>query len=294
MEEAFENYAKAGRIAGKVLGFARAEAKVGARLLDLAEKMEAMVKAEGGSVAFPVNLSLNEEAAHRTPATDDLLAIGEKDLLKIDAGVHVDGFIADCALSIDFSGERSKLVEASEKALENALAVMHAGVPVRRVGEEIQKTIAASGFRPIENLCGHSLEQYALHAGQEIPNVARGDYVLREGDVFAVEPFATNGKGTVIEGSFCEIFSIEEPRPVRLPNSRKIVDFALTQCGGLPFAKRWLEEIVAQPFLNLSLADLVKQGILRPYPVLVEEGRGAVSQKETTVIVERDSVKVLV
>ncbi|MCX6767755.1 MAG: type II methionyl aminopeptidase [Candidatus Micrarchaeota archaeon] len=292
--ESVEKYAEAGRIARQVLSLARKKAAVGLGLLELAEELEKETVRLGGGVAFPANLSLNEEAAHRTAAIGDARAIGEKDVIKIDVGVHADGFVADCAFTLDFSGQHGKLVEASEEALENALAVMRAGAPVRRVGGEIQKTIAAKGFKPVENLCGHSLEQYVLHAGMEIPNVARGEYVLEEGDVFAVEPFATTGKGRVVEGAFCEIFSIEEEKPVRLPNSRKLLEFVSSEYKGLPFARRWLTGVVAQPFLDLALADLFKQGILVKYPVLCDEGRGAVSQAETTVVVEQDSVKVMV
>ncbi len=284
---------EAGRIAKEVLSLARKKARAGISLLALAEEIESETTRLGASPAFPANLSANEEAAHRTPGINDVGVFGENDVAKIDVGVHVDGFIADCAFTTDFSGEHGKLVEASEQALQNALAVMRAGTVVRKIGEEIEKTITRYGFKPVQNLCGHSLERYELHAGQEIPNVARGDYVLKDGDVFAVEPFATSGRGVVVEGSVCEIFSVTEEKPVRLPNSRRLLEF-VSKYHGLPFSKRWAENILPQPSLDLALNDLYRQGVLRKYPVLSDEGRGLVSQAETTVIVERDSVKVLV
>lgn len=285
-----EKYAKAGRIAKELLAMARKKAKVGTSLLSLAEELETQAAKLGGKPAFPANLSLNEEAAHRTPAIGDKLAIGERNVLKVDVGVQVDGFIADCAITLDFSGQNGKLVEASERALQDALSVMKAGANVRKVGEEIKKTINSFGFKPVENLCGHSLAQYGLHAGEEIPNVPRGDYTLREGDVFAVEPFATPGRGEVVEGAVCEIFSLEEERPVRMPNSRKLLE-KIAEFEFLPFPKRWLAQTLPQPSLDLAIADLKRQGLLRAYPILLDAGRGLVSQAETTVVVEKDSAR---
>jgi len=285
-----KKYAEAGRIAKELLALARKKAKVGGSLLALANEIETETIKLGGKPAFPVNLSLNEEAAHRTPTIGDKLAITEKDVLKVDVGVHVDGFIADCAITLDFSGQNGKLIEASERALQNALAVMRAGTPVKKIGEEIKRTIEGYGFKPVKNLCGHSLAEYGLHAGEEIPNVPRGEYVLEEGDVFAVEPFATPGRGEIVEGSVCEIFSLEEEKPVRLPNSRKLLE-KISEYEFLPFPKRWLEKALPQPSLDLALADLKRQGMLRSYPVLLDAGRGLVSQAETTVVVEKDSVR---
>jgi methionyl aminopeptidase len=213
--------------------------------------------------------------------------------VKIDFGVHYEGFINDAAFTVDLSGEHSALVEASELALENALAKIKSGVRVSEIGKEIQETIAGKGFKPIENLCGHSLDEFVLHAGEEIPNTPRGSYTLKEGDVFAVEPFATNGGGRVTDGSYCEIYSLVNPRNVRLPQTRKILEFVTEEYHLLPFAKRWLVKKFSEATAGLAITDLVRQGILHEYYVLKEINGGLVSQAETTVLIEKDSVKVL-
>ncbi|MFH0922619.1 MAG: type II methionyl aminopeptidase [Candidatus Micrarchaeota archaeon] len=296
MQEEFKNYFEAARVAGSIADVARSLVKPGESLLKVAEAIEKEIVAGGGKPAFPVNLSINDEAAHRTPSLEDKSVFGEKDVVKVDFGVHVEGSIIDTAITIDLSQENAKLVEASEKALENALSVMKAGVSVKTVGAEIEKTIRDAGFKPIENLCGHSLDTYFLHAGEEIPNTGRGSYVLEEGDVFAVEPFATTGGGRVIDSSPpAEIFSMLQPKNVRLPSSRKLIELAMSEYNLLPFAKRWLSKaFVSEPSLNLALSDLVRQNILHPYRILKEINAGLVSQAETTVIVEKDSVKALV
>ncbi len=291
-KEAREKLAKAGKIARAAREKGAELAKPGTPLLEIAEKVEDFIRQQGAQPAFPVNLSANENAAHFTPGAEDTGVVGEKDLLKVDVGVHVDGWIADTALTVDVSGEWGKLQEASTQALADALSVMRAGANTRQVGKSIEAAIRSRGFKPIENLCGHSLEPWVLHAGTEIPNVEAGGRVLEEGEVFAVEPFASTGSGLVHEGTAeAEIYSVASAKPVRLPASRRLLGMVLEEYKLLPFAKRWLQEI---PSLNLAVNDLSRQGVLHSYPVLRETSGAFVSQAETTVIIEGDSVTVLV
>lgn len=289
-----KHYLEAARVAESVRALAVELVKPGKRFLEVVEAIETEIIAAKARPAFPVNVSLNENAAHYTPKASDESVFSEKDVVKIDFGVHVNGFIVDTAFTVDLSGENAALVEASEAALENALAVMRAGRKVSEVGAVIQKIIEKKGFKPIENLCGHSLSEFLLHSGQEIPNTERGNYVLKEGDVFAVEPFATTGGGRVVEGTFCEIYSLVNLRNVRLPQSRKLLEVVSKEFQTLPFAKRWLSKAFSAPSIELALNDLIRQEILEPYPLLREINKGLVSQAESTVIVEKEGVKVLV
>ncbi|MFH0973485.1 MAG: type II methionyl aminopeptidase [Candidatus Micrarchaeota archaeon] len=288
-----KNYLEAARVANSVRETAQELVKPGASLLELARAVESEIRGDGAKPAFPVNISVNDAAAHYTPKTGDLAVFSEKDLVKIDYGVHAKGFIIDAAFTVDLSGENGKLVEAAEAALSDATSVIKAGVNAREVGAVIEKTISSRGFKPIENLCGHSLGEFLLHAGKEIPNVARGDYVLREGDVFAVEPFATTGAGRVEDGSYCEIYSLINVRNVRLPQSRKVLEWLVDECETLPFAKRWLDEKFSEATSSLALADLRRQEIVRDYPILKEINKGLVAQAECTLVVEKDSCRVL-
>ncbi|PIT85755.1 type II methionyl aminopeptidase [Candidatus Micrarchaeota archaeon CG10_big_fil_rev_8_21_14_0_10_59_7] len=290
-EEELKHYMDAARVAAGVRALAEECTKPGAKLFDIATAIESEVVKEGGKNAFPVNISINDTAAHYTPCIGDETLLGEKDVVKIDFGVHVEGCIIDQAFTVDFGGEHGKLVEAADAALNDALATMKAGVSVRDVGKAIQDAITSRGFKPIENLGGHSLEPYLLHAGEEIPNTAKGSYVLREGDVFAVEPFATTGAGRVDEGNYCEIHSLVNPKPVRLPQSRRVLEHILEEYKTLPFAERWLAEMLSTSSIELVVNDLVRQGILHSYAVLKEINKGRVAQSEVTVIVEKDGVK---
>lgn len=290
-----EKYEKAGKIVFEAAQEARKIAKPGAKLLDVAERVEAFIFEKGAKPAFPVNISINEEAAHRTPDFDEASAFGERDVVKIDIGAHVDGFIGDVAFTLDFSGENGKLVEASEKGLEAALACIKAGVALGKIGEEVEKAITSFGFKPIENLTGHSLGEYDLHFGLNVPNVRVNDArVLKEGDVVAIEPFATNGIGRVGEGAKVGIFSLIEKKQMRQKEARELVAFADENYRGLPFAERWLaKKITSKLALTTALRTCVLAEALKQYPILREAGKGLVSQAEVTVVVEKDSVRIL-
>ncbi len=293
--DTLKHYLEAARVAVSVRSFAEDFVKPGMSLLNIAEKIEAEITEQGAAPAFPCNLSLNEEAAHDTPLIGDMRTLKESDVLKVDFGVHVEGHIVDQAFTVNFDNQHAKLIEAAEEALQDALSVMRAGANIRDVGAVIQDAIVKRGFKPVENLCGHSLAPYVVHAGVSVPNVPRGDYVFQEGDVFAVEPFATNGGGKVTDGQLDEIFSMVQDKPVRLPQSRKAVEFIAEKYQTLPFARRnLLAALGSQASVDLAVRDLSRQGILHDYPVLVEINKGLVAQAETTVIIEKDGVKALV
>ncbi|MFQ5406686.1 MAG: type II methionyl aminopeptidase [Candidatus Micrarchaeia archaeon] len=295
-DEELEKFRKAGKIAREARDFAKSTVKAGQTLLSIGDEIEKLIESKGGKPAFPVNLSLNEVAAHYVPSSSDETVLKEDDVLKADIGVHVEGFIADCAFSINPSGKHADLTKSSEKALESALRAMKAGVNVRGVGKAIQDAVVADGFKPVRNLCGHALGEFLIHAGQEIPNVPTGDYVLKEGDVFAVEPFASTGEGVVREGEFCQIYALANPSAqVRLPNSRKLLQFVVENFKTLPFAQRWLSRTgLPESSISLALSDLCRQKVLRRYPLLRDVPGSFVSQAETSVVVTKEGVERLV
>jgi len=295
-DDSLKKFEKAGEITWRMLQKGKELVKPGVKLLDVAEVVEGWIEQEGAKPAFPVNLSINEQAAHYTPTLGDEKVFGEKDVVKLDVGVHVDGFVGDSAVTIDLSGEQGKLLEASRAALEAAVAVMRPGRMTNEVGAAIEEEIRKRGFRPIDNLTGHMITQYQLHAGAEIPNIAKGAAAkIEEGQVFAVEPFATDGAGSVEEGEFVEIFSLEGRAPVRMRESRRVLDFVEKNYLTMPFAERWLRkrEFTNRILLATAFKELVMSGAIRQYPVLSEIKKGLVSQAEYTMIIEHDGARVL-
>jgi methionyl aminopeptidase len=286
--EIIDKYLKAGKILSQVRSEAKDRIKVGVSLFEIAEFVEnrAIELGADGS-AFPCNISRNDEAAHATPLANDESVFGE-DVIKLDLGVYVDGYIADSAITIDLSGNYADLVKASEAGLEAAIDTVRNGVNTAEIGAVIEDTIISHGFKPIVDLSGHGLAQYRHHAPPNIPNrhVSNG-VELKTGDFIAIEPFATDGIGRVVDGSLTEIFQLVRKKPVRLPAARALLK-ELEQYRTLPFAKRWLKS----PQLDFALIQLEKAGIVHSYPVLKEAGGGMVSQCEHTVIVTDDGCEV--
>ncbi|ASJ10921.1 type II methionyl aminopeptidase [Thermococcus sp. P6] len=285
---------KAGKIARQVKKEVRDMIKPGVKLYDIAEFVERRIVELGGKPAFPCNLSINEVAAHYTPYRGDETVLKEGDYLKVDLGVHVDGYIADTALTFRVGMEEDELMEASKEALENAISVVRAGVRISEIGRTVEETIRSRGFNPIVNLSGHKIERYKLHAGVSIPNVYRPDdnYVLKEGDVIAIEPFATTGAGRVVEVPPALIFMYLRDRPVRMPGARRLLAHIRREYRTLPFAYRWLQDLMPEGQLKIALTQLDRAGAIYSYRILREVRGGLVSQFEHTVIVEKDSAYV--
>jgi len=291
-EKALESYRKAGKVAGETLDRASKLVKPGVKYIEVTDRIEDMLAKEGLGSAFPVNISVNDAAAHYTPKTNDAAVFTEKDLVKLDIGVHIDGYIADTASTIDLTGEYGKMMEANQKALEEAIKLVKPGVSVSKIGETVQSILNKAGYKPIENLTGHELKQYDLHAGLSIPNIkVPYDWSIKEGMVLAFEPFATDGAGHVIESKHAEIYSVEEERPTRLKEARMLLE-EVSERQGMPFATRWLAKKIPQTKLTLALNQLVQQGILKAYPPLHDRGKGMVSQFEHTLIVTEDGCEV--
>ena len=286
--EILENYRKAGRILAEVLAEARPRVVVGASLLDVANFVEDAIRSRGAKPAFPCNISLDRNAAHYTPSPNDRSRFGEN-MVKLDVGVHVDGYIADAAITVDLGGH-DKLVEASHAALEAALEMIRPGIDTAQIGKAIEEVITGYGYKPVYNLTGHGLSRYLAHDEPAVPNRAmEKGTVLNDGDVIAIEPFATNGSGRISEALINEIYGLSAFRPVRLPAARTLLKEISESYRTLPFARRWLKGERAE----YALMQLLRSGAVHRYPVLWEVEGALVSQAEHTVVVLEKGCEVI-
>jgi len=287
-KEVLEKYRTAGRILAQVLAEARPRVKVGVPLLEVANFVENLIRAKGANPAFPCNISLDRSAAHYTPAPDDVSLFGEN-MVKLDVGVHVEGYIADAAITIDLGGHPD-LAEASSAALDAALGVALPGASTTEIGSIIEETIRGFGYKPVSNLTGHGLSRYEAHDRPAIPNRGREKgVILKSGDVIAIEPFATNGSGKISEAPINEIYGFSAPRPVRYPPSRELMRQIQESYRTLPFARRWLKG----ERVEYALMQLLRSGVVHRYPVLWEVEGALVSQAEHTVIILDEGSEVI-
>ncbi|MBN2457644.1 type II methionyl aminopeptidase [Candidatus Woesearchaeota archaeon] len=281
----YNDWLRSGSIASKAREYSKTLIKPGAKLLDVADRIEAKIRELGAEPGFPVNISLNEIAAHYTPVPDDELVFSDQ-VVKIDIGTSVNGAIGDTAYTIDLSGRYSELVKASNEALSNVIKILQIGTTLGEIGKTIQETIESYGFRPVKNLSGHGLDRFEVHTAPSIPNYNTNDPTeLKKGMTIAIEPFATDGAGLIKDSSTPVIFSQTGSNPVRDFTARKVLK-DISAFNELPFATRWLTQKYTEPRLKLAFRSLTQAGNLTSYPPLVEINKGMVSQAEHSFIIE--------
>jgi methionyl aminopeptidase len=304
-----EMYEKPGKIVSKVRGMAVNKVEENMKVLDLVEFVEEEIKKLGGEPAFPCNISINEITAHYTSPHNDQSILRMGDLVKIDLGAHIDGYIADSAVTVLVGGDGAessmfhsnldvdlqlKMIETAQEALENAISVIKSGVELGKIGKVVEDTVTAKNLSPISNLSGHSIDRWILHSGLSIPNMkGENKHRIMEGDVLAIEPFVTNGVGRVTDMKEAYIFRFLRDRPLRMVQARKLLDFIEQNFKNLNFAERWVQNRFNGRQFNLAMKQLISSRALYPFHLLKEKSDARVAQAEHTVIVESEGCQII-
>jgi methionyl aminopeptidase len=283
--ENLDKWRKAGKIAAEALEYGRGLIKTGVVIREVCDKIDAKIIELGGKPAWPTQVGLNEVAAHFTPDVDDTTEFKDE-LVSIDIGAHVDGYVGDNACSVDLSGQYGNLVEAAKDALEAAAKVLGPGVELGKVGKVINEAMQKHGVVPVKNLSGHGINRFEIHDYPSIPNFDNNDGdKLKEGQIIAIEPFSTDGIGVVDEMEQANMFSLDQRKPVRSQFAREVMKFIGEEYANLPFCTRWLVKEFGQGKTNLAIRELMRVGNIRAYPPLVERTRGKVAQFEKTFLI---------
>lgn len=291
-EDAISKLIKAGRIAKMAIDYASKVTKPGMKLIDIATSIENYIREHGGDPAFPVNIGVNSIAAHYTPVYNDQTVLPDNSIVKIDIGVHVDGYIADTAITMTFNPVYEGLLESCRKALEKALGVVHPGMRVSEVGRILEEVIKSYGYKPIKNLSGHGIDRYTIHSGVVVPNY--NDILNRhrfENGVYAIEPFATTGVGLVKEGNLVTIYALKTGIRNLPFRAREFYEIVYNKRRGLPFTTRWYiqgEDDLRK--VQEAIEGLRRSRSLVEYNILVEREGGLVSQFEHTIIITKNEV----
>jgi len=295
-EEVFQKYRRAGKITREVREEMRITVREGMPIIDLCEKAESLIRKKGGKPAFPCNVSVNEIAAHYTSPPQDKRTIPENSIVKIDIGVHVDGYIADTAVTVCFNPEYDDLVNTAKEALKKAVEILRPGLSMSRFGSTIQKTIKTRGFKPVSNLTGHLIGRYIIHAGKSLPNVFHiSTSRVKEGEIYGVEPFVTVAKaaGRVENGKEAHIFRYLKHKSLKDPYAKRLLNHIRKNFQTLPFTERWLQGCVPPSRYKTAFSELLSSKALISYPVFVEASGKPVAQAEHTILVVKDGCIVL-
>jgi len=285
---------KSGKIAARVLNEISAEIEPGKKIIKICALAENKIKEYGGTPAFPLNVSINHIAAHSTSPRGDRSEIPDFGLVKLDVGVHIDGYITDTACTIDIDKSLEGFVMATDDALNEAIAMMRPGTELGDIGQIIEKVIKDYGLKPVKNLSGHNLQKYRLHAGKIVPNIKKKRVgTIEVGEYYAIEPFATTGTGMVIDSEYVYIFSnsgVDEPLKGTTEKLRK---YLRDKYGPFPFASRWIGTSSKKVDILSEMKELLNARAIRGYPMQIEKKGRPVSQTEHTVYISEDGPIVL-
>ena len=295
-KEALEKF----RVSGKILRESREEIRRFVRedmpILEVCEKAENLIREKGGKPAFPCNVSVNEVAAHYTSPPNDRRKIPEKSVVKVDMGVHVDGYVTDTACTVCFNPEHKSMQSAAEHALTVAIESIHGNMATSKIGVIVERTIKNRGFKPISNLTGHSVGRYLIHAGTSIPNVKQVSFgKVKTGEVYAIEPFVTlpDAVGRVDNSPEVTIFRLVKAKAMKNPYAKQLQKYIEENFRSLPFAERWLKGEVPADKHHEALKELLKNKAVMGYPVFIEVSRKPVTQAEHTVLITENGCEVL-
>lgn len=287
-----KKYRQAGTVTREAREFAVSHVKAGMSALALADSVEGAIRSKGAACAFPVNIGINSVAAHYTPSRTDDIVLRVGDIVKIDLGAHVDGYPADTSVTVELGTRNSqRLISCAEEALRMAIEMVAPGTTTSAVGDAVERAIRSAGYKPVENLTGHSMERFNLHAGLSVPSVrTRESHAIEEGMVIAIEPFSTTGKGKVKGASRGNIYRIVRDRRAPAEISSMFAKMQ-SRFGLLPFASRWCDDL--HPEAPALLSKMLRMGMVMNYPVLVEVAGGLVAQAEHSVLVTKGGCTVL-
>ena len=295
-KEELETFRLSGRILRETREEMRSQVHENMPVIEVCEKVESLIRKKGGKPAFPCNVSINEVTAHYTAPPGDTTRIPEGATVKVDLGVHVDGYVTDTAFTACFSSEGRSMAATAELALKTAIDNIHGDMALGKIGGLIESTIKNRGFKPISNLCGHSVGRYLIHAGTSIPNVSGvSPNKVRAGEVYAIEPFVTqpDAIGRVDDGPQITIFRLLKAKSEKSAAAKKMLKHIETNFKTLPFAERWLTGVVPKEQHKAAFKELYTSKAVMGYPIFVEASRRPVAQAEHTLLIKENGCEVL-
>lgn len=295
-KEELEKFHLSGRILKETREKMRTQVQENMPIIDLCEKVESAIREKGAKPAFPCNVSINEVAAHYTSPPNDKSIIPEGSTVKVDLGVQIDGYVTDTAFTIAFDNEGKSMTATAEFALKTIIDNIHGDMELGKIGNLAETTIKNRGFKPISNLTGHSVGRYLIHAGTSIPSISGfSPHKIRTGEIYAIEPFVTLPDATarVDDSPQITIYRLVKTKSTKNPDAKKILKYIETNFHTLPFAERWLTNIVPETRYKTAFKELLKSKAIMGYPVFIEASKKPVAQAEHTILIKEDGCEVL-
>ncbi|EXJ62453.1 methionyl aminopeptidase [Cladophialophora yegresii CBS 114405] len=291
-----QNYRKAAEVHRQTRQWVQESVKPGQTLLDIAEGIEDSVRALLGhagletgdslkaGMGFPTGLCLNHQVAHYTPNPGQKdVVLQHQDVLTVDFGVHINGWIVDSAFTMAFDHTYDNLLAAVRDATDTGVKAAGVDVRISDVSAAIQEAmesyevdIRGKTFpvKPVRNLSAHNIKQYRIHGGKSIPFVKNRDQTkMEEGEVFAIETFGTTGRGYVHDDVGIYGYGLNHDAPLTVPlplaSARRLHKTIRENFSTLVFCRRYLDRLGLERYLA-GMNSLVSHGIVEAYLPLAD------------------------
>ncbi|KAF3905835.1 hypothetical protein AA313_de0206864 [Arthrobotrys entomopaga] len=318
-ENFLKNYRKAAEVHRQARKWAQEFAKPGQTLLNIAEGIEDTVRAllansglETGDclksgMGFPTGLCLNNETAHYTPNPGHKdVVLKYEDVMKVDFGVHINGWIVDSAFTMHFDPIYDNLIAAAKDATNTGIRETGIDVRICDISAAIQEAMESYEveikgktipIKSVKNITAHNIAQWHIHAGKSIPFIKNKDQTkLEEGEVIAIETFGTTGRGWLDDDNGIYGYSLiqDAPLSVNLPltSAKKLHKTIRENFSTIPFCRRYLERLGVERYLA-GMNSLVSNGIVEAYKPLVDSEGAYTAQFEHTLLLREQHKEVL-
>lgn len=259
------------------------------KTMELSNKNESI----NSGIGFPVGISMNSCAAHFHPEMNDNTTIKKDDVIKIDFGTEVNGWIIDSAFTIYFNEKHDNLVKAVKEATETGIRNAGIDVDINDWAKSIKEVMNSYDINPITNLGGHNIEKGIIHGGYFLPSSPNDNLVYKrmtEG-VYAIETFGSTIDDYVHETGEPTIFRLKpdgNSLPLKMESTKKTLNTIKRKFKTLPFTNRYLSDI---PNCKTQLDILTKNDIIYSYPPLCVKN-GITAQYEHTIFIGENNKKI--
>lgn len=304
--EVVTKYKSAAEIVNKALQLVVSECKPKAKIVEICEKGDAYIREQTGNmyknvkkkidrgIAFPTCISVNNTVCHFSPLASDETVLEEGDMLKIDMGCHIDGFIAVVAHTHvlqegPITGRKADVIAAANTAAEVALRLVRPGKKNQDVSEAIQKVAEAYDCKIVEGVLSHQMKRFIIDGNKVVLSVSNPDtrveeVEFEENEVYSIDIVTSTGDGKpkLLDEKQTTVYKKAPDRSyhLKMKASRFIFSEINQNYPTFPFTARVLEEKRAR----LGLVECINHDLLEPYPVLHEKPGDFVAHIKFTVL----------
>uniref|UniRef100_A0A061QWB6 Proliferation-associated protein 2g4-like n=1 Tax=Tetraselmis sp. GSL018 TaxID=582737 RepID=A0A061QWB6_9CHLO len=299
-------YKAAAEVVNKSLALVIAECKPGSKLVDIADLGDSSIDKLCGAqfkgkqiekgIAFPTCLSVNNVVGNYSPLSEDETTLKDGDVLKIDIGAHIDGFVAVAAHTLvvqseagPVTGPAADVIQAAHTAAEVAMRLIKPGKTVAAVPGELEKVAEAFGCSVVEGVMTHQMKQFVIDGNKVVLNKISAeqkveDSEFEENEVYAVDVVMSTGEGKtrVLDEKQTSVYkrALDMEYNLKMKASRAVFSDINRRFPCMPFPIRALDSKQSR----FGLVECLNHQLLHPYPVLHEKPDALVAHFKYTVL----------